>query len=367
MTIRLCLLEILPKNSDIFFGYCTPCRCGDIQVMINLLTLVISTVRPPELELLTSPFFNLDHLIDVAHVANKYSFKSLETWALDAIQEYVNRKPSPILGTIPSPIKFFNFGTDHQPSSWPSSVSSQKETANQLTRLIRLAQLCQHERLMNTMVNLLRQLMSSSVHYAYLAMTLSDELGLRTLRGASYLEVMQKVTVVKKVDVVKTSPQASTASSSASISSLIQTQANTFSREGAVDPSGRLIITQAQQLRLLSGYYRLTSFWDNLRLSPPQLEHSQSCAATWHQQGCMQSWLEFWKEKTRSDAVMGLGVADVIGRMKLLEKDYERWGSATYMHADCRSNAKKTISDIIKKVEDALPDFFEEPGGCIED
>ena len=81
----------------------------------------------------------------------------------------------------------------------------------------------------------------------------------------------------------------------------------------------------------------------------------------------MQSWLEFWKEKTRSDAVMSLGLADVIGRMKLLQKDYDRWGSATYMHVDCRNNAKKAIGDVIKKVEEALPDFFEEPGGCNED
>jgi hypothetical protein len=302
----------------------------------------------------------------MARVANKYSFKSLETWALDAIQEYVNRKPSPILSAIPSP-NIYTFPGIDQPSIWPSNNNSQKETANQLTRLIRLAHLCQHKRLMNTMISLLRQLMSASVQYAYLAMTLSDELGLRTLRGASYLEVMQKAVVVRKVDVVKTSTQVSTAASSANTSSLIQTQASTSSEEGTLDPSGRLIITQEQQLRLLSGYYRLTSFWDKLRLTPPQLEHSQSCGATWHQQGCMQSWLEFWKEKTRSDAVMGLGLADVIGRMKLLQKDYDRWGSATCMHVDCRNNAKKAIGDIIKKVEDALPDFFEEPGGCNED
>jgi hypothetical protein len=63
-------------------------------------------------------------------VANKYSFKSLETWALDAIQEYVNRKPSPILSAIPSPNIYAFPGTEHQPSIWPSNYNSQKETAN---------------------------------------------------------------------------------------------------------------------------------------------------------------------------------------------------------------------------------------------
>jgi hypothetical protein len=46
--------------------------------------------------------------------------------------------------------------------------------------------------------------------------------------------------------------------------------------------------------------------------------------------------LEFWKDKTRSDAVLALGLADVLGRLKQVQRDYDRWGSATYMHHDCR-------------------------------
>lgn len=34
--------------------------------------------------------------------------------------------------------------------------------------------------------------MSRSLHYAYLSMALADDLNLRSLRGAAYLEVMQK-------------------------------------------------------------------------------------------------------------------------------------------------------------------------------
>jgi uracil-DNA glycosylase len=248
-----------------------------------------------------------------------------------------------------------------------SKVPTQAETADQLTRLIRLAQLCSHERLLATMIDLLRGLMTSSVEYAYLAMKLSDELDLRTLRGAAYLEVMQKAVVVKKVrvDVLKPPPVVSNNSNASSLvtgdapGAPMQHQAG----EGTLDDEGRLIITRAQQLRLLAGYYRLTSTWDSLRLTPLYFEHSHSCGATWHQQGCTQSWLEFWKEKTRSDSVMNLGLADVLGRLKLVQKDYDRWGSATYMHHDCRLNAKKAIGDVIKRVEEALPDYFAEPSG----
>ena len=306
--------------------------------------------RPSELKDITSPDANLVYLIDIAKVANKYSFKSMETWSLDVIQEFVNRKPSPILSAIPPPHLL-----NPLLSSLGQPITSHEpvDTTDQLTRLIRLAQLCHHERLLSTMIGLLRQLMSSSIQYAYLAMTLSDELDLRALRGAAYLEVMQKAEVVKKVnpDLLNIKQPTPT------------TNTNTIPQNS----EERLFITRAQQHRLLAGYYRLTSTWDKIRSTPLPFEHSHSCSATWHQQGCTQSWLEFWKEKTRSDTVMNLGQADVLGRLKLVQKDYDRWGSATYMHHDCRISAKKAIGDLIKKVEEALPDYFTEPGDSDDD
>ena len=280
----------------------------------------------------------------------------METWSLDVIQEYVNRKPSPILGlnSIPPP----HLLNPLSPSiGQPITPDEAVDTADQLTRLIRLAQLCHHERLLNTMIGLLRQLMSSSIQYAYLAMTLSDELDLRALRGAAYLEVMQKADIVKKFNLDLFSGRQPPNSAPTGNN-------NTISPPKSVE---RLFITRAQQHRLLAGYYRLTSTWDKLRLTPLPFEHTHSCSATWHQQGCTQSWLEFWKEKTRSDGVMSLGQADVLGRLKLVQKDYDRWGSATYMHHDCRINAKKAIGDMIRKVEEALPDYFSEPGESDDD
>jgi hypothetical protein len=300
----------------------------------------------------TSPSADLDQLVAIARIANKYGFKSTETWVLDAIQEYVNRKPSPILPASPYGVPFANL------APLPSSFNPKIENTEQLTRLIRLAQMCNHERLLNTMIQLLRDLMIGSVEYAYLAMTLADELGLRTLRGIAYLEVMQKAVIVRspRVDVMHKSSavQPSLATTDSSGSSTVV---------GSSDPSDlddkrRISLTPQQQLRLLAGYYRLTETWEELRRTPPHFDHAASCGATWHQHGCTQSWLEFWKEKTRSDALLSLGLADVIGRLKQISKDYDRWGSATYMHHDCRQTAKRSISEVIKSVEDALPDYF---------
>lgn len=215
------------------------------------------------------------------------------------------------------------------------------------------------------MIGLLRQLMSSSLQYAYLAMTLADELGLKTLRGVAYLEVMHKAVVVKrtKVDVIAKQQAAPQGESVVSVAPAANNSSGTTGdQEGDIDEKGRLIVNRAQQLRLLSGYYRLTGTWERLRLAPPPFEHAASCSATWHQHGCAQSWLEFWKEKTRSDNVLAMGLADVLGRLRQVQKDYDRWGSATYMHHDCRMAARKSILEVIKSVEDALPDYFSDAG-----
>ncbi|KAJ7274218.1 hypothetical protein C8J57DRAFT_1314958 [Mycena rebaudengoi] len=313
---------------------------------------------PPELRVIHSSDADLTQLMDIARIANKYSFKTLETWSLDAIQEYVNRKPSPILTSIPPP-------TSYTFSPTQSSATPIESTA-QLTRLIRLAQMCSHEKLLSTMILLLRQLMSSSLQYAYLAMTLADELNLRALRGAAYLEVMQKAVVVKraKVDPIG-KPKAATVAAAAgavAVAGSDDASATSEADEGDVDEEGRLVVNRAQQLRLLSGYYRLTGTWERLRKTPPHFDHAPSCGATWHQHGCTQSWMEFWKDKTRSDQVLQLGLADVLGRLRQVQRDYDRWGSATYMHHDCRMAAKRSIVDVLKTVEEALPDYFSEAG-----
>lgn len=297
----------------------------------------------------------------IARISNKYSFKTLETWALDAIQGYVDRRPSPIFSAMPMTTTFaFNGNATTIVSETPLPQQDiPMESTAQLTRLIRLAQMCNHAKLLNTMIGLLRQLMSSSLKFAYLAMTLADELDLRTLRGAAYLEVMQKAVVVKrgKVDAPIRPALAVASGTFAGGTSMTAGQ-----KEGDVDEEGRLVVNRAQQLRLLSGYYRLTGTWEKLRTTPPHFDHAPSCGATWHQHGCTQSWQEFWKDKTRSDGVLSLGLADVLGRLKHVQKDYDRWGSATYMHHDCRMAARRGILEVIKTVEDALPDYFSDAG-----
>lgn len=285
-------------------------------------------ISPHELMVVHSALANLTQLIDIVHVANKYSFRSLETWALDAINDYVNRKPSPVFTTLPYSLS----------SAIPQVIIS--ENGTQISCLVRLAQTCNHERLLSTMILLLRQRMGTSIQYAFLAMKLADELDLKSLRGVAYMEVLQKGMIFPPMGQAL---------------ALSQDDAN-----GKVNVDRRLVVSREQQLRLLSGYYRLSRAWDRLRIHPFNFEHASTCSATWHQHGCRQSWLEFWKEKTRSEPVLALGQADVPGRLKAIVKEVERWGSATYMHPDCKVTARQTILEKIKEFESNLPDYFVE-------
>ncbi|KAI0345959.1 hypothetical protein BDW22DRAFT_1324730 [Trametopsis cervina] len=303
---------------------------------------------PHELSLVTTPEIDLERLnrlIDIARISSKYQFKSIETWALDVITDHVNRKsPTPMLSlsAVPPILTMPFTATPVAPTTMSSQMSpmttSQAIASNGalVSRLMRLGQLCGHEKLLSTMTGVLKQLMGFSIQYAHLAMMLADELDLRALRGIAYFEVMQKANAI----VAKSVPR------------------DELGDSLLLDAEGRLIVSHEQKLRLLTGYYRLSTLWERLRSAPLPLEHSPACGATWHQHGCTQCWLEFWKEKTKSDSVLQHGMADVLSRLRAVAKEFSRWGSATYMHTDCRIVARKMIQDKIKAVEDSLADYF---------
>ncbi|KAG6872425.1 hypothetical protein C0995_009822 [Termitomyces sp. Mi166 len=305
--------------------------------------------RPPKI---TEASENLALLIDIVRVSHGYDFKDLETWALNTIHEYVDCKPSPILAAVPH-THSYTFSSDGVASHRTMSNATIQCT-DEFTRLVRLAQLCNRQ-LTTIIINYLKHLMSTSVQYAYFDMTLVDERNIRTLGSVAYLEVIQKATVVKrtKADIELKAMTTQLSSTLVDTIPFILGLPVTTPTEDTVDEEGHLVISRAQQLRL-----RLTGTWERLRMTPHAFDHAPSCGTTWHQHGCTQSWVEFWKEKTRIETVLALGLADVVGRLKQIHKEYERRGSARYMHHDCRNAAHKAILEMIRKIEDGLPDFF---------
>lgn len=279
-----------------------------------------------------SPHLDLNRFIDIAKMANKYSFKSIETWALDVIQEFIERKPSPLFDTIPVGFPF--------PTNSPPSVFV--ESKRQISRLIQLAQICGHADLLETVITLLRQLMSASLHFSYLAMCLADDLDLRELRGLAYLEVLQKSVFVCGRD--------------ENGNALVE--GDIYESSDGLD---RLAVNPAQQLRLLSGYHRLSKKWERLRAIPIPFEHAPACA-DWNRRYCTQSWSDFWEMTTRASGVLALDAANVIGKLQVMLTEFDKWGSTAYMYSECKSVAKQVIQDMIDHVSDSLPDFFHEAG-----
>jgi hypothetical protein len=56
--------------------------------------------------------------------------------------------------------------------------------------------------------------------------------------------------------------------------------------------------------------------------------------------------------------VLSLPPSDVLGRLKAVLKEFEKWGTATFMHHDCRLHARRGITERIKAVEDGLGEMF---------
>lgn len=278
-------------------------------------------------------------LLDVAKLSSKYSFRCVEFWALDAVNELVIRDQNDVGLSALLPYDL---------TRAPHITFT--PTGQLFCRLIRLAQACGHDALLSTMTNLLKKRMRQVVDYAYLGMTLADELDLRKLRGAAYMEILQRGSLFPPP-----SPSSSPTSGDASIPSQEET---TVEKEQVAH--NELLMSPEQKLRLLSGYYRLTASWEFLRKHPLPFDHAPTCGATWHQHGCSQSWLEFWKEKSRCEAVLDVGMADVPGRLRAVGRELDRWGSATYMHHDCRQVARQRIDQKAKEVEASLPDYFVE-------
>ena len=300
------------------------------------LFLSLTKIRPLEIATITSEGGDLTQLIDIAQVANKYSFKSTETWALDAIYRRVTQH------TNSSPTE----GTSAPGSTSTTSPTPLDMTLDRLIRILRLTQLCHHQRLLDTLVSILTRLTKTSAHYAFMAMAIADELDIPGLRGVSYLEVLQNCS--DSID-------------DWSMPDLTTPSHSSIEKKDVPGGDWELpAISLPQRTRLLTGYYRLARTWERIRAGPPQFEHAQACGATWHQHGCTLSWADFWRGKTRSDGVLRLGAADVLGKLRHIQEEYDKFNTA-HMHHECRHQAKKCLLEIIKKIEDALPDFFADP------
>lgn len=212
-------------------------------------------------------------LLDIAKLGNKYSFKSLESWACDALQASVSSRPSSI-------------------------DESNPEHRLLLTRIVRIACLCQHAGLLKSTAVMLQDRLGSSKTCLSLALSLCDELeseanwisdpsSVRTLIGAAHFAALM--------------------------------------RGPAFWDAPETQLAPSVKLRVLTGFYNLTRKSLDIQTGPaPTISHSSHCVA-WSRPQCSQSWQAFWRDSVSSNSVTKLDLADVGGRIKVILSAIDHW------------------------------------------
>ncbi|EPQ54673.1 hypothetical protein GLOTRDRAFT_130023 [Gloeophyllum trabeum ATCC 11539] len=267
--------------------------------------LSIMYALPPELQSYNSPTADIDNLITVAEITNKYHFASVETWAVDALHDVLS-------------------GTYGLPQTDLAICDSAL-----MARLLETAILCNHTRLRSLIVSkwtnriLLRDLSPT------LAIVLADRHMLRSLQGiAYYVQLMEMGSDLSKLKADKA-------------------------------------LSRDQRARLLSGHWSLVKLWDRLRVTAPAFERSDGC--TFHNHGCLKVWEDQWLEAGKNEKTLSYGSADVLGRLRCIKEHLMMNGEIVLrLTPQCRKAAVESLWRTIKEVEDGLADHFNDLTQCSE-
>ena len=270
--------------------------------------------RPAELQEIRSNAVDVDRLLTIAEMTNKYHFTSTSSWAMSALCEVTECPPQPWRATRAM----------HRPfvPAWC--------TAPTLRRIIEVAHLCGHQMLCDHVaekwVELILVGWANPVH----AMAVADEYGLARLKGTSYYETL-----------------------------LLCDDALEYVYE-PVDGGERgepPALSPAQRAGLLSGFFSLVRRWEALRATAPTFTKPDGC--TYHAHGCLSTWQAVWKSTTKSDAMVHRRTVDVLGRLgamaDLLDADRDLRCALT---PACRRAAMDSVRELLKREEDELACHF---------
>ncbi|KAH8104971.1 hypothetical protein DFH11DRAFT_1733499 [Phellopilus nigrolimitatus] len=235
-------------------------------------------------------------LLNIATTANKYAFKSLETWACDAVLECVSCKQ-------------FSFD------------ESNLDRFVQLRTTIRLAQICQHRHLLKRSVGILERSLETSPTCLALALSLADEFvpPIPSLTGSAYFAALL--------------------------------------RGPAFWDAPEMRVSESQRQCMLKGYYTLTREWAHLSAHPPESKHGASCGSSDREQ-CAAIWNLFWLGQVARKDMQELDLADVGGRLRMILKEIDKHNLIFGMTKECKIGIKKSLTERIKAFQTNLVDYF---------
>lgn len=253
---------------------------------------------------------NCTLLVNLARMAHKYQFRSIETWVLSAVYNFYSRSGAfdPVPTTTPPTLP---------PAPPPSAPPS-------LEQLTELAALCERPDLLDLAIARWKKQIGEGRDLA-LAINIGERLNLRPILGLAYHAMMLK---------------------------------------GRAHWETESTLARDQRVRLLSGYYALTKLWEALPGQPPVLAHSVRCTSN---QRCSKAFGQLWKAvlEMSGGVVPGLQREDVLAKLMLAESIMKTLldNSAPLLAGldgvpACKESAVVMTAMKVREFKESLPDYF---------
>nr|VWO95803.1 Eukaryotic translation initiation factor 3 subunit G (eIF3g) (Eukaryotic translation initiation factor 3 RNA-binding subunit) (eIF-3 RNA-binding subunit) (Translation initiation factor eIF3 p33 subunit homolog) (eIF3 p33 homolog) [Ganoderma boninense] len=293
--------------------------------------------RPLQLQIYNTPDADVERLLTIAEMTNKYHFVSFEAWAMDALYNVIS-------GLHGTPRAQYELGRCL--SMW-------------MKRLLEVALLCQHTKLLNYVAERwVERIIDRDLRPIH-ALDIADRSGIRELQGYAYFIQLLEMDDDFHPGVVEDGPKNSRWMSAFTLAG---PHGNGNGGSSATERAGTPASLSCEHKdRLLSGHWSLSRLWERLQSKPPLFQQGDGCAN--HQQGCLATWTQVWQELGKSDSALKLPAADVPGRLRGMEQHLYLNGGL-YAHLsrglapECRRSVIVALRKTIMDVEGGLADHF---------
>jgi hypothetical protein len=243
---------------------------------------------------------SLERLLNIAEITNKYCIASYEAWALDRI-----------LLLSQSPLGFLRHG--------PSTLCA---------RVLNLAVVCHHEKLLDTVTQRLISRMLWSDMDRGPILRVAEDRGLHKLQGVAYYK------------------------------ELVELEKSTYNGRGDTRLVLPLSMNAEKRTRFFSAHHSLVNLWESIRMTPPILIPARCSTHA----ACMDTWIDLWGDAGVANQTLRHGSADVLSRMKSMMMHLKKSMMASNsMSLSCSLAALEAITTARDDVIAGLMDHFREP------
>lgn len=290
--------------------------------------------RPQQLQIYNTPAANVDRLLTIAEMKNKYHFASIELWAVDALHNVL----SGLYGD-PQP----QYDLRYCSSAW-------------MKRVLEVALLCKHDALRNYVVERWVERIFARELRPVHAFEIADRGGIRRLLGCAYYVQLLEMGDSFDPGVIEDGKQYSR--------SRLRTVTIALNGDGngndgtsmSAPTSTAASLTCEQRERLLSGAWSLAQLWETLRTTPPMFQRPDECKC--HKQGCLSTWRVAWREAGKAEATLKHRSGDVLGRLRAMQEQLVVHENLSSLTPECRRSALAALKRTIKEVQEDLADHF---------